>query len=196
MIKRLFDIIFSFIGLIVLIPCFFLISLWIILDSKGSVLFKQVRVGRYNKDFILFKFRSMEMGSDKEGLLTLGDKDDRMTKSGYFIRKYKLDELPQLFNVLLGNMSFVGPRPEVRKYVNYYTQEQLKVLNAKPGITDVASIAFRDEAELLKNKKDPENYYINIIMQEKLKMNLEYIDQKNIFKDISVIFRTLLVILK
>ena len=172
MIKRFFDIVLSFIGLIILLPLFLFIAIWVKWDSKGPVLFKQLRVGKHNKDFRIFKFRTMKVSSDKEGLLTLGDKDKRITGSGYFMRKYKLDELPQLFNVFIGDMSFVGPRPEVRKYVDFYTKEQLKIFEVRPGITDVASIAYRNEAELLKDQVDPEGYYINTIMQKKLQLNL------------------------
>jgi len=168
MLKRLFDIIFALIGLISLSPILVIISLLILLDSKGPVLFNQVRVGLNNKDFKIFKFRTMRLGSDKLGLLTVGDKDPRITRIGYFLRKYKLDEFPQLFNVLIGNMSFVGPRPEVRKYVNLYSKEDLEILNVKPGITDYASIKYRNEVELIKQIDNPEKIYIEEIMPEKI----------------------------
>lgn len=160
-------------------------------DSKGPVIYKQTRVGKNGKDFAVLKFRSMKQDSDSKGLLTVGGKDPRITNTGYFIRKYKLDELPQLINVIKGDMSFVGPRPEVRKYVLLYNEIQKKVLNVKPGITDVASIKYRNENELLEGSDDPESFYIKEIMPVKLKMNLEYINDRSFFKDIKVIFNTL-----
>jgi len=160
-------------------------------DSKGPVIYKQTRVGKDGKDFSVLKFRSMKQDSESKGLLTVGGKDPRITKTGYFIRKYKLDELPQIINVLKGEMSFVGPRPEVRKYVLLYDEVQKKVLNVKPGITDVASIKYRNENELLEGSDDPESFYIKEIMPVKLKMNLEYINDRSFFKDIKVILNTL-----
>ena len=191
MLKRSFDIFFSFFGLIILSPLFLLIFVLVKTDSKGPVIYKQTRVGKNGKDFAVLKFRSMKQDSDSKGLLTVGGKDPRITKTGYFIRKYKLDELPQLINVLKGDMSFVGPRPEVRKYVLLYNEIQKKVLNVKPGITDVASIKYRNENELLEGSDDPESFYIKEIMPVKLKMNLEYINDRSFFKDIKVIFNTL-----
>lgn len=193
--KRLFDVIFSIFGIIILIPIFFTISIFIKMTSTGSVFYKQVRVGRNNKDFGIFKFRTMYLDSDKFGLLTIGGKDPRVTKTGYYLRKFKLDELPQLFNVFLGEMSFVGPRPEVRKYVNLYTSEQMKILDVMPGITDMASIEFRNENELLLKQEDPESYYIEVIMPRKLQINISYLNQRNLIKDIEVIFKTFLAIL-
>ncbi len=195
MIKRLFDIIFSLIGLIILSPILILIAIFIKIDSKGPIFFRQLRVGRYNKDFKIFKFRTMQIDSDKLGLLTVGDKDPRVTKVGYFLRKYKLDEFPQLINVLIGNMSFVGPRPEVRKYVNFYSEEDLQILNAKPGITDYATIKYRNEAELIKQANDTEKAYIEDIMPKKIKLNKVYLDNNNILTDIKIIFKTFLSIL-
>ena len=171
--KRLFDIIVSACGLLVLSPVFLIMAIWIKQDSNGPVFYRQVRVGRHNKDFRIFKFRSMRVGADKGSLVTIGGRDPRITRSGYFIRKYKLDEFPQLINVLLGEMSVVGPRPEVRHYVNYWTPEQMRILDVRPGITDPASIKFRNENELMEKAEDPEDYYINVIMQEKLKLSLE-----------------------
>jgi len=165
------------------------------MDSKGPVLFNQVRVGLNNKDFKIFKFRTMRLGSDKLGLLTVGDKDPRITRIGYFLRKYKLDEFPQLFNVLIGNMSFVGPRPEVRKYVNLYSKEDLEILNVKPGITDYASIKYRNEVELIKQIDNPEKIYIEEIMPEKIKINKLYINNNNLFIDIKIILKTFATIL-
>lgn len=189
--KRLFDIVCSFFGLLVLSPLFVFLSLWVGLGSKGGVFYKQKRVGRFNKDFTLYKFRSMRVGSDKKGLLTIGGKDSRVTKAGFFIRKYKLDELPQLLNVLKGDMSFVGPRPEVRKYVDMYTERQLKVLDVRPGITDLASIKYRNENDLLATADNPEQYYIDVVMQDKLALNLQYIETRTFLGDIKLIFRTI-----
>lgn len=189
--KRLFDVVCSFFGLLVLSPLFVFLSLWVGLGSKGGVFYKQKRVGRFNKDFTLYKFRSMRVGSDKKGLLTIGGKDSRVTKAGFFIRKYKLDELPQLLNVLKGDMSFVGPRPEVRKYVDMYTERQLKVLDVRPGITDLASIKYRNENDLLATADNPEQYYIDVVMQDKLALNLQYIETRSFFGDIKLIFRTI-----
>lgn len=188
--KRLFDIIASCCGLIVLSPLFIILAIWIKLDSKGPIFYKQSRVGQYNKDFLLYKFRSMRVGSDKKGLITVGNRDPRITRSGYFIRKYKLDEFPQLINVLIGDMSLVGPRPEVRKYVDLYTEEQMHVLDVKPGITDLASIRYRNENEILENAENPDEYYINVVMQDKLKINLEYISNHSFWYDIALIFKT------
>lgn len=190
MIKRLFDIVFSSIGLILLSPILFIIAILIVIDSNGPVFFKQTRVGQYNRDFKIFKFRTMNMDSDKMGLLTVGDKDPRVTKVGYFLRKYKFDELPQLINVLQGTMSFVGPRPEVRKYVDYYSKDDLKILNNKPGITDLASIEYRNEAELIKKASNPEKVYIEEIMPAKLKLNKLYISNCNLLTDVKIILKT------
>ncbi|HMQ67511.1 MAG TPA: sugar transferase [Ignavibacteria bacterium] len=191
MLKRIFDIIFSSAGLLLLLPVFIVVAIIVKLDSKGPVFYKQSRVGKNNKDFRLYKFRTMDPDSDKKGLLTVGGKDPRITRSGYYLRKFKLDELPQLINVLIGEMSFVGPRPEVRKYVDIYTEEQIKVLDVSPGITDVASIKYRNENELLEKADDPEKYYIEIIMPDKIDLNLEYINQRSVFKDVKVILKTL-----
>lgn len=193
--KRLFDIIASGLGLMVLSPIFFILALWIKLDSKGPVFYRQVRVGKDNKDFRIFKFRSMRVGSDKGSLVTIGGRDPRITRSGYIIRKLKLDELPQLINVFVGDMSLVGPRPEVRHYVDYWTPEQMHVLDVRPGITDPASIKFRNENELMEKADDPEDYYINIIMQEKLKLYLEYVKNHSFWGDIGLIFKTFWVII-
>ena len=192
--KRLFDIIASGLGLLVLSPLFLILAIWIKLDSKGPVFYRQVRVGKDNKDFRIFKFRSMRVGSDKGSLVTIGGRDPRITRSGYIIRKLKLDELPQLINVFVGDMSLVGPRPEVRHYVNYWTEDQMHVLDVRPGITDPASIKFRNENELMEQAEDPEDYYINVIMQEKLKLYLEYVNNHSFWGDIGLIFKTFWVI--
>ena len=192
--KRLFDIIASGLGLLVLSPLFLIIAIWIKLDSKGPVFYRQVRVGKDNKDFRIFKFRSMRVGSDKGSLVTIGGRDPRITRSGYIIRKLKLDELPQLINVFVGDMSLVGPRPEVRHYVDYWTPEQMHVLDVRPGITDPASIKFRNENELMEKAENPEEYYINVIMQEKLKLYLEYVRNHSFWGDIGLILKTFWVI--
>ena len=183
-------------GLLVLSPLFLVLSIWIKLDSKGPVFYRQVRVGRNNKNFELFKFRSMQVGSDKKGLITVGDHDPRITRSGYFIRKYKWDEFPQLINVFVGDMSLVGPRPEVRKYVDMYTAEQLHVLDVRPGITDLASIRYRNENELLEQSDNPDKYYTDVIMQDKLRINMEYVANHSFWCDIVLIFKTFWVIVK
>lgn len=190
MLKRLFDIVASGCGLLVLSPLFIVLAIWIKLDSKGPVFYRQVRVGRDNRDFKLFKFRSMRVGADKQGLITVGGHDPRITRSGYFIRKYKLDEFPQLINVFIGDMSLVGPRPEVRKYVDMYTPEQMRVLSVRPGITDLASIRYRNENELLEQAENPDEYYEQVIMQDKLRINLEYVDNHSFWSDIKLIFMT------
>lgn len=192
--KRLFDVIASGLGLVVLSPLFLVLAIWIKLDSKRPVFYRQVRVGRNNKDFRIFKFRSMRVGADKGSLVTIGGRDPRVTRSGYWIRKFKLDELPQLINVFIGDMSLVGPRPEVRHYVDYWTPEQMRVLDVRPGITDPASIKFRNENELMEKAEDPEKYYIEVIMQEKIKLYLEYVEKHNFFYDIALIFKTFWVI--
>ncbi|MBR7168726.1 MAG: sugar transferase, partial [Bacteroidales bacterium] len=193
--KRIFDILASGFGLLVLSPVFLIMAIWIKLDSNGPVFYRQVRVGRHNKDFRIFKFRSMRVGSDKGSLVTIGGRDPRITRSGYFIRKFKLDELPQLINVFVGDMSLVGPRPEVRHYVDYWTKEQMHVLDVRPGITDPASIKFRNENELLETAEDPEKYYIEVIMQEKIKLYLEYVEKTSFWYDIKLIFKTFWVII-
>lgn len=194
--KRLFDVVASGVGLLLLSPLFLLVAIWIKLDSPGPVFYRQVRVGRYNRDFRIFKFRSMRVGADKGSLVTIGGRDPRVTRSGYFIRKFKIDELPQLINVFIGDMSLVGPRPEVRHYVNYWTKEQLHVLDVRPGITDPASIKFRNENELLEKAEDPEKYYIEVIMQEKLRLYLKYVEKHNFWYDIKLIFQTFGVIVR
>ncbi len=190
--KRLFDIFMALFGLTILMPLLVVLALWVAFDSKGPILYKQVRVGRNNVDFTLLKFRTMKVNSDKEGLLTMGDRDRRVTNSGYYLRKYKLDEFPQLINILKGDMSFVGPRPEVRKYVDLYSKEQLKVLNHRPGLTDIASITYINESELLAVQDNPEKYYIETLMPQKLKINLEYLANRNLLTDIGIMFQTIL----
>ena len=190
MIKRGIDILFSLIGLICLFPFFIFISFFIFITSKGGVFFVQLRVGKNNKDFKLYKFRTMFLNSDNKGLLTVGNNDKRITKLGYYLRKNKLDELPQLINVLNGTMSLVGPRPEVRRYVNLYNSEQKSILEVKPGITDFASLMYYNENEILANSVNPEQTYINEIMPIKLELNKQYINEMSLFTDLKIIFKT------
>ena len=188
---RLLDILFSLIGIIILLPIFIILYLAIRIESKGGGLYKQQRVGRNGKDFYVYKFRSMRTDADKSGLLTVGGRDPRITRIGYFIRKYKLDELPQLFNVLFGDMSLVGPRPEVRRYVDLYTEDQMKVLSVRPGITDYASIEYMDENIILGKAEDPDKAYIEEIMPDKIKYNMKYINNRSVIEYFKVIFLTL-----
>lgn len=187
---RVLDFLFSFLGLILLLPFLVFIGLIIKLSSRGPVFYKQSRVGLNGVDFNVFKFRTMKINSDKLGLLTVGGRDPRVTSFGYFLRKYKLDELPQLFNVLFGTMSVVGPRPEVRKYVNYYTSGQAKVLHVKPGITDWASIMYRDENLILEKSADPEYDYIHKILPDKIQYNLIFIEKRSLTEYFKIIFST------
>ncbi len=189
--KRIFDFGVSLIGILLLMPLFLIISLLILIDSKGGILYKQTRVGLNKVDFKLFKFRTMYGGSDNSGLLTIGDHDKRITRMGFWLRKYKMDELPQLFNILKGDMSFVGPRPEVNKYVQLYDSAQQRVLSVKPGITDWASIQFVNESQLLASSKKPEIYYIETIIPYKIVQNLKYIDHNNLWIDVKIILLTI-----
>ncbi|MBI3510847.1 MAG: sugar transferase [Bacteroidetes bacterium] len=189
--KRIFDITCSFLGLVILFPFLFIISILILVTSRGAIFYSQLRVGKNGKDFRLWKFRTMRPGSDEKGLLTVGGKDPRVTRVGYFLRKYKLDELPQLVNVLIGEMSLVGPRPEVRRYVDMYTREQKCVLEIKPGITDYASIEYSNENELLAKAADPEKKYVEEVMPAKIKLNLKYMEEKSFGTDLKIIFKTI-----
>lgn len=189
--KRIIDIIASGCGLLVLSPIFLILAIWIKLDSKGPVFYRQVRVGKNGKDFRIFKFRSMVINADKGSLITVGGRDPRVTRSGYYIRKYKLDELAQLINVFIGDMSIVGPRPEVRKYVDLYTEDQMKVLKVRPGITDYASIEYMDENVLLEKSSDPDKTYIKEIMPAKMELNMRYINNPSLFEYFKLIFLTL-----
>lgn len=196
MMKRIFDLFFSCIGIILLSPIYFLIAILIKLDSKGDVLYKQERIGLNGIPFNVLKFRTMVPNAFTKGALTVGSRDPRVTKVGFYLRKYKLDELPQLFNVLFGEMSFVGPRPEVKKYTDLYDQNQKMVLSVKPGITDYASIEYRNENDLLAQSENPEKLYIEDIMPHKLELNLKYIRNRNVFKDVEIIFLTFYSIIK
>ncbi len=191
MLKRLFDIVLSFLGLILLLPLLIVIGVCVSVSSKGGVFYRQERVGLNGKLFKLYKYRSMRIDADKSGLLTVGSRDVRITKIGYFLRKYKLDELPQLLNVLLGDMSLVGPRPEVKKYVDLYTLQQQKVLQVRPGITDYASLAYFEENELLAKSNNPEKTYIEEVMPTKLKLNERYIGEAGLITDVKIILKTL-----
>ena len=188
---RLFDILFSTIGLLVLSPLFLIIYILIIIESKGGGFYSQTRVGKNGIPFAIYKFRSMRTDSDKHGLITVGGRDPRITRIGYYIRKYKIDELPQLWNVLVGDMSLVGPRPEVQKYVDLYTEEQRKVLSVRPGITDYASIEYVDENILLAKSDDPDKTYVEVVMPAKIILNMKYINNKSLKEYFKIIFLTL-----
>lgn len=194
--KRFIDIVASGLGLLVLSPIFFILAVWIKLDSKGPVFYRQVRVGKNNKDFRIYKFRSMQVGADKGSLITIGGRDPRVTVSGYYIRKYKLDELAQLINVFNGDMSLVGPRPEVRRYVNLYDEEQKRVLAVRPGITDYASIEYMDENVLLERSDNPDMTYIKDIMPEKIRLNMRYINNPTLIEYFKIIFLTIFKIVR
>ncbi|WP_455536464.1 sugar transferase [Prevotella koreensis] len=188
---RLFDILFSTIGLLILSPLFLIIYIIIIIESKGGGFYSQTRVGKNGIPFAIYKFRSMRTDADKHGLITVGGRDPRITRIGYYIRKYKIDELPQLWNVLVGDMSLVGPRPEVQKYVDLYTEEQRKVLSVRPGITDYASIEYVDENILLAKSDDPDRTYVEVVMPAKIKLNMKYINNKSLKEYFKIIFLTL-----
>jgi lipopolysaccharide/colanic/teichoic acid biosynthesis glycosyltransferase len=193
--KRFVDIISSLIVLLIGLPFFLVIAVLIIVSSKGGVFFIQKRVGKNNLDFNLYKFRTMKPDSESKGQITVGGRDARITKIGYWLRKFKMDEFPQLINVIKGDMSIVGPRPEVRKYVSLYSDEQLKVLSVRPGLTDIASLEYIDENELLGKSINPEATYINEIMPKKLELNLKYIAHQSLWLDIKLIFKTFFKIL-
>lgn len=187
---RLFDIFFSALGLIILFPFFVVFYLLIRIESKGGAFYIQERIGKNGKPFGLYKYRTMRVGSDTEGLLTVGERDSRITRIGYILRKTKIDELPQLLNVLKGDMSLVGPRPEVRKYTDLYTEEQRKVLSVRPGITDYASIEYVNENELLSKADDPERMYIEEVMPDKIKLNMKYLKHYTVGEYFRIIFLT------
>ena len=195
MLKRIFDITLSLFGLIILLPFMLIIAILIKIDSKGSVFFKQIRVTKNGREFKIFKYRTMRVGSDKYSQITVG-KDGRITKIGSFLRKYKLDEIPQLINVLIGDMSLVGPRPEVPKYVALYTDEQKEILKVRAGITDYASIEFSDENDLLASEEEPEKAYIEKIMPKKIELNKKYLSETSVLTDIKIILLTIKKILK
>lgn len=188
---RIFDILFATLGLVILSPLLILVYVAIVLESRGGGFYRQERTGRYGKPFRLIKFRSMYVNADKHGLITVGGHDNRITRVGYYIRKYKIDELPQLINVVKGDMSIVGPRPEVKKYTDLYTEEQRKILDVRPGITDYASIKYVDENEILGASANPERTYTEQIMPDKIKLNMIYISQNGIKEYFKIIFLTL-----
>ena len=193
---RFFDIIFSTFGLLLLSPLFLIVYILIRCESKGGGFYCQQRVGKDGRMFGLYKFRSMRTGSDQKGLITVGGHDSRITRMGYFIRKYKIDELPQLWNVLKGDMSLVGPRPEVKKYVDLYTAEQRRVLSVRPGITDYASIEYVDENEILGKADDPDRVYVEEIMPAKIKLNMRYIENQSLKEYFKIIGLTFINILR
>jgi lipopolysaccharide/colanic/teichoic acid biosynthesis glycosyltransferase len=196
MLKRTFDLIASITGITLLSPLMLLLALIVRVDSRGPIFYKQERVGKGGILFKLIKFRTMHVNADKLTAITVGARDPRITSSGFYLRKFKLDELPQLINVLFGEMSLVGPRPELKKFVDLYDEQQQKVVLVKPGITDLASIKFRNENEMLEGKADPINYYVREIMPEKLKLNLEYIEKQSFLLDVKILLLTGLAILK
>ncbi|MBD0831939.1 sugar transferase [Aestuariibaculum sediminum] len=191
LLKRVFDIVFSILAIVLLTPLLLFICILVKLDSQGPILYKQLRVGQYNKDFEIWKFRTMYSNSDSNKTLTIGNNDSRITKLGYYLRKYKLDELPQLFNIVKGDMSFVGPRPELRKYVNYYSASDLVVLQVKPGLTGLASLKYKNEPELLKASENPEHYYIKTILSDKLNYNKQYVKTRSFLLDLKIISSTI-----
>ena len=193
---RFCDIVLSCLGLLLLSPLFVVVAVWIVIDNPGPIFYRQMRVGKDGKDFGLLKFRSMRVGADKSSLITIGEHDSRITRAGYYIRKYKLDELPQLWNVLIGDMSLVGPRPEVRRYVDMYTDEQRQVLTVRPGITDYASIEYIDENRLLAQAEDPDRTYIEEILPAKIALNMRYIKHQTLGEYMKIIFLTLAKIIR
>ncbi|XZM79268.1 sugar transferase [Clostridium perfringens] len=190
--KRTFDLFFSLIGIIITIPIFILVSIMIKLTSKGPIIFKQERVGKNKKIFYIYKFRTMtdcdDRASDRQVTVI---NDQRITRIGRILRKYKIDELPQLYNVLKGDMSFVGPRPEVKKYVKFYEEEYDEILKIKPGITDLASIEYIDENTIISKYSDPEKIYIEEVLPKKLMLNKRYIEEMSIKNDILLILKTI-----
>jgi lipopolysaccharide/colanic/teichoic acid biosynthesis glycosyltransferase len=191
MLKRLVDIILAFAGLLMLLPLFVFIALLIKLDSKGPVFYRGIRIGRYGRPFRIYKFRTMVVNAEKIGGPSTADDDPRITQIGKFIRKYKLDELPQLINVLKGEMSFVGPRPEVQHYVNMFTEEEKAILSVRPGITDWASLWNPDEGAILAGSPDPEKTYMEKIRPEKIRLQLKYVKERSFWIDLKIIFLTL-----
>lgn len=189
--KKLLDFLFALIIFIILLPIFLIVSVAVKVTSKGNIIFKQKRVGRYGKEFYVLKFRTMVTDAEKLGRqITVGERDPRITSIGHFLRKFRIDEFPQLINVIKGDMSFVGARPEVPHYVKKYTNEMMATLLLEPGITGTASIFFKDEAKMLEIEPDPEKCYINHILPKKMGMNLEYIENLSLLYDIKLIFQT------
>lgn len=193
--KRLFDVLLSIIILLLFLPFGLLIALLVVTGSRGGVFYIQERIGRHGKPFGLYKFRTMRTHADREGKLTVGMRDPRITRVGYFLRKYKLDEFPQFLNVISGDMSIVGPRPEVEEYVRLYNAEQREILNVRPGITDIASLEYFRENELLGNASDPQKVYIEEIMPAKIELNKKYLKNPTLGNDLRIMWRTFLKIL-
>ena len=194
--KRLMDVVFSFFILMAFLPFGLIISICIALESRGGVFYRQERIGLGGKPFMLLKFRSMRPNAELHGKLTVGARDPRVTRVGAFVRRYKLDEFPQFINVLRGDMSVVGPRPEVMEYVRHYTAEQRKVLDYKPGITDLASISYFEENKLLAKSMDPERTYLEEIMPNKIRINLEYQLTATVWRDLGVVWKTAMRMIK
>ena len=194
--KRLFDFIMSLCMIVILSPILLILSILILCTSKGPILYKQKRVTRYGKIFRIWKFRTMVRNADKTGTQVTIHGDPRITKVGKFLRKYRLDELPQLFNILFGQMSFVGPRPEVEKYVNQYQEEMYATLLVRSGVTSLASIRYKDEGKLLENAQNADEVYVNEILPEKMKYNYQYLEKINIFYDSALLFQTVIAVLK
>lgn len=194
--KRIFDIVCSIIILILFFPIGLVISIFILLESRGGIFYRQERIGRYGKPFKLFKFRSMRKNADKSGKLTVGMNDSRITKTGYFIRRFKLDEFPQFINVISGDMSIVGPRPEVKEYVNLYTDEQRVILNVRPGITDIASLEYFEENKLLGQSDNPQKTYIEEIMPAKIELNKHYLSNPTLGNDLKIMWKTFMRIIR
>ncbi len=195
-IKRLFDLVFGIIGMIVLLPFMLIIAISIKLDSKGPIVYKQKRITQYGRVFEIYKFRTMVINADKLGSLVTKENDPRITKVGKFLRKYRLDETSQIFNIIKGDLSFVGTRPEVQRYVDAYTNEMYATLLLPAGVTSLASIEFKDEDALLADSSDVDKTYIEEVLPLKMKINLEYLTNFNIFSDIKIIFKTLLIFIR
>jgi lipopolysaccharide/colanic/teichoic acid biosynthesis glycosyltransferase len=189
--KRLFDIVFSFIGILLLQPLFVVVAIMIKVDSTGPVFFRQGRVGKNFRRFMIYKFRTMVVDAERKGLRITSGGDSRVTRVGRMLRKFKIDELPQLFNVLKGDMSLVGPRPEVIKYVEWYKDDYERILSIRPGITDISSMTFRNEESILQGVDDPERYYVHVLLPEKMRLAREYIQNVSFFYDVKLIFKTL-----
>ena len=187
--KRIFDILLSIIILLLFLPVGLIMALWILFESKGGVFYRQERIGQFGNPFLILKFRSMRKDADKLGKLTVG-RDPRITQSGHFLRKFKLDEFPQFINVLKGEMSIVGPRPEVKEFADLYTEDQRQILNIKPGITDYASVEYFNENEMLGKSEDPHKTYIEVIMPAKIELNKKYLANPTLGTDLSIMWRT------
>jgi lipopolysaccharide/colanic/teichoic acid biosynthesis glycosyltransferase len=195
--KHLFDFVSSFAGVVLLSPLFVVIAVWIRIDSTGPAFYRQVRVGRYGRPFRILKFRTMYADAEARGSKITVRGDPRITRAGHFLRKFKIDELPQLFNVIEGEMSLVGPRPEVSRYVEIYPEEiRRQVLSVRPGLTDFASILYKDESTMLAGASDPDAAYVNVILPEKLKHNVRYVSERTLWIDIKIILQTVIGIIR